>query len=182
MSAVDAIFAAFAGRGAREYGGERVSQLEHALQSAAMAEAEHRPAVLIAAALLHDIGHLVHDLGDDPAAQGIDDVHEQLGRDYLMGAFGPAVADPVGLHVDAKRYLCGVEPDYFARLSPASVLSLKLQGGPMNRAQADAFMRRPHAADAVAVRRWDEQAKVVGAPTPDLAHYRSVLEACLIPR
>ena len=82
------------------------------------------------AALLHDVGHLLHDLPDDAPDDGIDDVHEQLGDHWLKKFFVPAVCDPVRLHVDAKRYLCAVEPDYLATLSPPSLHSLRLQGGP----------------------------------------------------
>jgi len=166
-------------RGARQYGGERVSQCEHALQSALLATRENAPAALIAAALLHDIGHLLHEEGEQPALRGIDDRHETFGADYLLSAFGPAVAEPVRLHVPAKRYLCATDPFYFARLSPGSVRSLALQGGPFTAEQAAEFQTLPCAADAVRVRRWDEAAKVPGLPTPDLEHYRATLQSVL---
>jgi phosphonate degradation associated HDIG domain protein len=181
VSAIDEVSELFLGGGGRQYGGEAVTQLAHALQSAAQAEAEHAPPALIAAALLHDIGHLTHKLGPKPAERGIDDRHEQGGADFLASRFEPAVSEPVRLHVDAKRYLCAVEPGYFPTLSPASVRSLELQGGVFSAAEAEAFIRRPFAADAVRLRRWDEQAKVKGLKTPDLAHFKSYMAKCLKP-
>jgi [1-hydroxy-2-(trimethylamino)ethyl]phosphonate dioxygenase len=179
MSPIDRIFERFDRHGGDDYGSDRVRQLEHALQCAALAEAEGAAPSLIAAALLHDIGHLIHDLGDSPAARGIDDRHEILGREWLARWFGTAVTEPVRLHVDAKRYLTGTDPDYFATLSPGSVRSLELQGGPFSAAGAADFIAMPHAADAARLRRWDEAAKVPGKATPDLAHFRRYLEASL---
>jgi phosphonate degradation associated HDIG domain protein len=171
----------FADRGGNEYHGEAVSQLEHALQSALLAEAEGRPAGWIAAGLLHDIGHMLHGRGEGCAEQGIDDRHEELGRRFLQAAFGPDVTEPVRLHVEAKRYLCAVEPGYLADLSPASVRSLGLQGGPMTAGECREFERHPHHAAAVALRRWDDRAKVPGLPTPPFAHFRRYVEAALAP-
>jgi len=179
QNAIDEVAELFLGGGGRQYGGEAVTQLAHALQCAAAAEAEHASPALVAAALLHDIGHLTQSFGPKPAARGIDDVHEQGGADYLAARFEPAVSEPVRLHVDAKRYLCAVEPGYFATLSPASVRSLELQGGVFSPEEAQAFIRRPFAEDAVRLRRWDEQAKVKGLTTPDLAHFKSYLAQCL---
>src|SRR6187200_740700 len=119
-------------KGARRYGLSAVNQLQHALQAALLAEQAGCNAALVTAALLHDIGHMVHGLGENPAEQGIDDRHEEIGRAYLAALFGPEVTEPVRLHVPAKRYLCATEADYFGRLSADSVLSLKLQGGPMS--------------------------------------------------
>lgn len=166
-------------KGSRRYGLASVSQLQHALQAALLAEQSGGDAALITAALLHDIGHMVHALGEDPAADGIDDRHEELGRAYLAALFGPEVTEPVRLHVAAKRYLCGTEADYSARLSPDSVRSLALQGGPMSADEAAAFDARPHAEAAVRLRRFDEAAKVERLPTPDVAHFLSYVRACL---
>jgi predicted HD phosphohydrolase len=113
------------GKGHGRYGLHDVTQRQHALQAAWQAEREGCSSALIAAALLHDIGHLVHDLGDNPAEHGVDDKHEELGQVWLQSWFGPEVTEPVRLHVAAKRYLCATETDYFAKLSPDSVLSLK---------------------------------------------------------
>ena len=169
----------FAERGGGEYHGEAVTQLEHALQSAHMAEADARPAEWIAAALLHDVGHLLHGHGEDYLEHGINDRHEDLGARFLARAFGPDVTEPIRLHVPAKRYLCAARPGYFATLSPASVRSLELQGGPMSADEARAFEAHPHFAAAAAVREYDDRAKVVGLAAPPFAHFRKYLEASL---
>jgi [1-hydroxy-2-(trimethylamino)ethyl]phosphonate dioxygenase len=167
------------GKGARRYGLSDVNQLQHALQAASLAEQAGCDAALVTAALLHDIGHMVHGLGENPADAGIDDRHEELGGAYLARLFGVEVTEPVRLHVPAKRYLCGVEPDYFARLSADSVLSLTLQGGPMSAAEAAGFRALPHAEAAVRLRRFDEAAKVAGLATPPVAHFLPYVSACL---
>ena len=165
--------------GSRQYGGERVSQCEHALQCAFLAASEGTTAALVAAALLHDIGHLLHEEGEQPALRGIDDRHEEVGSKHLLPAFGPAVAEPVRLHVPAERYLCATEPSYFGRLSPGAVRSLALQGGPFTPGEVTEFQVLPFAADAIRIRRWDEAAKVPGLETPPLEHYRVTLHAAL---
>lgn len=167
----------FADRGGAEYHGEAVSQLEHALQAAALAEADGLSADAIVAALLHDVGHLLHGQGEDCAERGIDDRHEELGVRFLAKAFGPAVTEPVRLHVAAKRYLTAVRSEYLAALSPASVRSLQLQGGPMTPDEVKAFEANPHCAVAVKVRECDDRAKVAGLETPSFAHFRKYLEA-----
>ncbi len=159
------------GKGARRYGLSGVNQLQHALQAALLAETAGCGPALIVAALLHDIGHMVHGLGEDPAAGGVDDRHEALGHAYLTRFFGPEVCDPVRLHVAAKRYLCRTEQNYFARLAPDSVRSLVLQGGPMSDEEAAAFRALPYAGDAVTLRRFDEGAKVADLATPSVAHF-----------
>jgi phosphonate degradation associated HDIG domain protein len=153
------------------YGLCDVTQKQHALQAAWLAEREGQGSAMIAAALLHDIGHLIHDLGDDPADAGLDDRHEELGHAWLARHFGAEVSEPVRMHVAAKRYLCAAEPDYFGKLSADSVRSLGLQGGPMSAAEAAAFRVSPHAAAAVQLRRYDEMAKVAGLKTPGVAHF-----------
>jgi [1-hydroxy-2-(trimethylamino)ethyl]phosphonate dioxygenase len=166
-------------KGSRRYGLASVSQLQHALQAALLAEQTGGDAALVAAALMHDIGHMVHGLGEDPAADGVDDRHEELGRAYLAALFGPAVTEPVRLHVAAKRYLCATEPDYFAKLSPDSVRSLALQGGPMSAGEVAAFRALPQSEAAVQLRRFDEAAKVQDLPTPSVAHFLPYLRECL---
>lgn len=168
----------FARRGHEGYG-EGVTQTEHALQAAQIAEQEGKPGSQIVAALLHDIGHLMHDLPEDIADQGIDTQHESLASAWLSQHFGPDVSEPVRLHVAAKRYLCHAEQGYLDRLSEASKLSLRLQGGPMSAAEAARFRQEPFLAQALDLRRWDDEAKVVGATTPGLAHYRPAIEAAL---
>lgn len=163
------------------YGLADINQKQHALQTAWLAEQHGCSAALITASLLHDIGHMVHDMGENPAAEGLDDRHEERGHEFLCTLFGPEVTEPVRLHVAAKRYLCGTEPDYAAKLSRDSVLSLSLQGGPMPEAEAIAFAALPGADDAVRLRRFDEQAKVMGLTTPPVEHFLPVLGRCLMP-
>lgn len=167
------------GKAEGRYGLSFINQQQHALQAAWLAEQDGRGDALVAAALLHDIGHLVHDLGENPAEAGIDDRHEELGHAWLVRHFGPEVTEPVRLHVAAKRYLCGAEPDYFAKLSPDSVTSLALQGGPMSSGEIAAFLAMPHAEDAVVLRRYDEQAKVKGLATPPVAHFMPAVARCV---
>ena len=166
-------------RGDSEYGGESVTQIEHALQCAWLAEQEDAPASLIAAALLHDIGHLLHNLPDDAPDAGVDDVHEELGYRYLSKIFGDKVAEPVRLHVPAKRYLCATESEYLDQLSEPSLVSLKLQGGPMSPEEVAAFEQDPFVQDAVRVRRWDDTAKIEDLETPTLDHFSQYLRASL---
>jgi phosphonate degradation associated HDIG domain protein len=166
--------------GHRQYGSEAVSQLAHGLQCATLAEAAGSSQSLIAAALLHDIGHLIHDLGEDAAEQGIDDRHEYRAIPALKQLFGPAVAEPVRLHVNAKRYLCAVDRHYWTSLSPESQISLELQGGIYTPAEAEVFITQPFAAEAVKLRQWDDLAKNPDCETPGLAHFLPFLEACLM--
>jgi gamma-butyrobetaine dioxygenase len=176
---VDSLFALFERRGADAYSGEPVTQEAHALQAAALAEAEGAPAALVAAALLHDVGHLIHDAEEDLVARGIDVRHEAIAAAYLARLFGPAVVEPVRLHVAAKRYLCAVDPTYRATLSEASQRSLAIQGGAFDGPAAAAFAALPHAAGAVALRRWDDLAKIPGAPTRRLSEYRDLVARVL---
>jgi phosphonate degradation associated HDIG domain protein len=171
----------FARKGGREYDGEGVTQLEHALQTAAQAESEGAAPALVAAALLHDLGHMLNDQGDTPTLRGIDDRHQYAALPFLRGSFDDAVLEPIRLHVDAKRYLCATRAGYFEALSADSKRSLALQGGPYDDAGAATFIARPHARDAVRVRLWDDLAKVPAAATPPLAHFLAVLEAVARP-
>ena len=169
------IEALFARRGGDSYG-EGVSQLAHALQCATLAERNHVPASEIVAALLHDIGHLIHDLPETIADEGIDTEHESLGAAWLSQHFDASVSDPVRLHVAAKRYLCAVEPGYFAELSPASVQSLELQGGPMDAALQAGFRHEPLHEAAIRLRRLDDEGKDPAMATPPLGHFRRYVE------
>jgi gamma-butyrobetaine dioxygenase len=184
-AAIRAIADLFGSAGARDYLGEPVTVAAHMLQAGALAEAAGAPPALVAAALLHDVGHL---RGADQSVAGPsgrelmagrDNRHSELGAAWLAAWFPPSVTEPVRLHVSAKRYLCATEPSYFELLSPASVYTLSVQGGPMSAAQAREFEALPHAADAVAVRRWDDQAKDPAAAPPDLAHFAPLLEGLL---
>ncbi|MEU4116907.1 phosphonate degradation HD-domain oxygenase [Kitasatospora sp. NPDC028055] len=178
-AALDELAELFAGEGAGEYLGEPVTMAEHMLQAAAAAEAAGAPDHLVAAALLHDLGHFHGALHGRDLMQGQDNRHSHTGADRLAAWFGPEVTEPVRLHVAAKRYLCAVEPGYRARLSEASEYTLTVQGGPMGAEEAAAFAQLPGAVDAVAVRRWDEQAKEPGLETPDFEHYRPLLASLM---
>ena len=181
MSIVDDLLTLYATKAGAMYGGEPVTQLGHALQSAALAEAEGADEALVAAALLHDVGHLVDNHARGAANAGIDRQHEDIGAGYLARWFRPEVIEPIRRHVAAKRCLVTTEPGYLETLSEASVISLKVQGGPMSDEEAKAFLSVPGAEDALRVRKWDDLAKVRDAKTPDLAHYRRHLEAGLKP-
>jgi phosphonate degradation associated HDIG domain protein len=157
---VDAVLGLLRARGDERYG-ERVTQLDHALQCASLAAGEGAGSSLVAAALLHDYGHLVDDRGHMAERDGLDGAHEAVGSAALAAWFGPAVTEPIALHVAAKRYLCAAEPGYFEALSPASQLSLDLQGGPFTPAEAAAFIARSFAEDAVRLRRWDDWGKAL---------------------
>ena len=180
MDPIDRLFETLDVEGRARYGMEAINQLEHALQSALQAEQEEAGPELITAALLHDIGHLIHKLGI-AAERGVDDRHEALAEKLLRRWFDDDVVLPVALHVDAKRYLCRTEPGYFDTLSPASVRSLELQGGPFSEDEADEFIRRQGGEAAVRLRRWDERAKVRDLETPPLSHFRPYVEACIRP-
>jgi phosphonate degradation associated HDIG domain protein len=150
----------FNDKGHSEYGGEAVTQLEHALQTATLARENNASDQLITAALLHDIGHLLHDLPNDAPLKGIDDVHENKAAVFLRKYFPAAVTEPVRLHVMAKRYLSSTEETYYSLLSEPSKQSLVLQGGLMSSAEVSAFEQNPFFSDAVMLRKWDDQAKV----------------------
>jgi [1-hydroxy-2-(trimethylamino)ethyl]phosphonate dioxygenase len=173
--AVDELLDLLAGQGKEVYFGEPVSILEHCLQCAHFAEQSQASTATIAAALLHDIGHVLHGLPEDIARHGLDGAHEELAATYLSMWFGEDVTETVRLHVAAKRYLCATDPTYMARLSPASVESLQLQGGPMDDEEVAAFEALPNARVAVQVRRWDDEAKIPQLDVPGLAHYRPLL-------
>jgi phosphonate degradation associated HDIG domain protein len=176
---IDEIFRVFREYGAEEYLGERVSMTEHMLQSAYAAEQDGAPPQLVAASLLHDYGHFIHEFPSDAADHGIDTHHEEVAHAFLSEHFGPEIAEPIRMHVAAKRYLCATEPSYLGELSPASVHSLNLQGGPYSPAEVAEFELSPYARDAVRLRRYDDIGKVAGLETPDLEHYRSVLAASM---
>lgn len=179
VSVVEEIFTLFEKKGDAAYYGELVSQSEHGLQAAYLAEQEGAPDTLVVSALLHDIGHLLGDQPEDIAEQGIDTRHEDSGAAWLARYFGPEISEPMRLHVEAKRYLCAVEPDYLEGLSDASKLSLQLQGGPFAPEEVAAFESNPYFREAVRLRHWDDLAKIQNLPTPGFAHYRARLEACL---
>jgi phosphonate degradation associated HDIG domain protein len=172
---LDDITGLFHAKGAVQYGAEAVTQQQHALQCAYLAEQAGAAPTLIAAALLHDLGHLLAP-ERSPAAGAADDLHQFMALPFLRGVFPEAVLAPIRLHVDAKRYLCQADPAYWAGLSKASKQSLVLQGGPFSAEEAAAFMGQAFAVDAVALRRWDDSATDPQARTPGWTHYAAVLQ------
>jgi phosphonate degradation associated HDIG domain protein len=179
MDIIDHIFTLLEERGHGLYFGEGVTELEHALQCAHLGERAHATDEAVTAALLHDVGHLLHGLPEDVAEQGVDARHEEGGARWLAQHFGPAVVDPIRLHVAAKRYLCAAKPGFFQSLSPASQLSLQLQGGAYSPEEMRRFETETWFRSALTVRMWDDAAKVPGLLVPGLAHYRPRLEAAL---
>lgn len=170
----------FARRGGDQYTGEPVTQLQHALQTAWLAEQAGEGDELVTAALLHDLGHLLHDFGATPTLQGVDDVHQYRALPFLRGLFGDAVVDAIKLHVDAKRYLCATRPAYFDNLSDDSKRSLALQGGIFSAEQAEAFIAQPGAQAAVRLRIWDDLAKAEDLATPPLSHFMARARRCAL--
>ena len=178
--AFDDIALLFARRGGEQYSGEAVTQLEHALQSALLAEQDGADDELVTAALLHDLGHLVHELGETPTLRGIDDAHQYLAIPFLRGLFSDRVIGAISGHVDAKRYLCATRDGYHEALSDDSKRSLALQGGVFDAQQAQAFIARPGAPEAVRLRVWDDLAKAEGLATPPLAHFLARARRCAL--
>jgi gamma-butyrobetaine dioxygenase len=173
-------------RGLR-YGEQDVGMVDHMLQTAALAQAAGATDALVAAALLHDIGHFGTDIPDGDAdarhtvmlEQRVDRAHEEAGARLLAAHFGPEVTEPVRLHVAAKRYLSALDSGYADTLAPAARHTLALQGGPFSEEECKAFDAQPGAAEALALRRFDDGAVVPGIQTPDLAHYRALLEGLI---
>ncbi|WP_199534687.1 phosphohydrolase [Rhodoferax lacus] len=162
MNHASDILSLWARKGALTYDGEGISQLEHAWQCGQLAlQAGATPALQLAS-WLHDIGHLMTDLPGSPTLHGIDDRHENLGAQALLPLWGAAVAEPVRLHVQAKRYMVAARPGYADKLSVDSVRSLALQGGPMSSEECRAFAALPFALEAQQLRAWDDSGKRVG--------------------
>jgi phosphonate degradation associated HDIG domain protein len=180
MLSIDDIEAIFQRRGGEQYSGEPVTQLQHAKQSATLAEGEGADDELVTAALLHDLGHLVQDLGETPSLRGVDDLHQFIALPFLRGLFSDRVLGAVQGHVDAKRYLCATRPGYLQALSADSQRSLVLQGGVFDAAQAAAFIAQPGAEEAVRLRLWDDQAKSATMVTPPLAHFIARARRCAL--
>lgn len=180
MNPVDAIETMFTGPGAEDYLGEAVTQAEHMCQAGWLAQQAGASDELVAACLLHDVGHFSGDVSGHDLMGGTDNRHSMSGAQWLSQWFGPAVTEPIRLHVAAKRYLCAVEPEYFAKLSEASVYTLSVQGGPMSAEQVAAFEAEPYAADAVALRRWDDAAKDPESKAPGIFSFRLLLERLVV--
>jgi predicted HD phosphohydrolase len=170
---IDALEHIFETEGSAEYLGEAVSMAEHMIQTAMTAENNDASEALIAACLLHDIGHFAHVSADNSDWHR---KHDEAGAKFLEGHFGAEVIEPAYLHVQAKRYLCAVEPDYFSKLSPPSVHTLEKQGGPMNADEVRVFEAHPYHGEACQLRRWEEQSKAIGVVTRRFSDYRALLE------
>jgi phosphonate degradation associated HDIG domain protein len=177
LSTIDQVFEVLATGGATAYFGEPVTVLEHSLQAAWIIDQCGGDDTLVVAALLHDLGHLLHLEGEDAAQRGLDTRHEELGVAVLAGHLPASVLDPIRMHVAAKRYLCFAEPKYVDELSPSSVESLALQGGPMTDGEAEEYLAAPHAREAVRLRRADDAAKIANLAVPALESYRPLVAA-----
>ncbi len=179
---LETIFDTFQAKGSGKYGSEAVSQLEHALQSATLAMEQHAEPWQVVAALLHDFGHIIDDR-ELPKSDGenLDDQHEQRAYAWLLKNFGAAVADPVRLHVAAKRYLCTIDPGYEKTLSPTSYKSFLDQGGVMDAGELAQFQAEPYYQQALQLRRWDDLAKDPLKATPPIESFVVHLQACLQP-
>lgn len=178
---IEELFHRLGTRGSGAYGLSAVSQLDHALQSAALAARGGFGDAMVIAALFHDVGHMFTEADVDLASDGIDDKHEDLSADLLLPVFGPAIAEPVRLHVASKRYLCTVEPAYYDCLSEDSVRSLALQGGLMSPDEVAGFESNPAYKLGVALRRIDDEAKVPGLVVPGLDAYREMAARLAVP-
>ena len=177
---VDALFDYMEERGQSFYD-EVVTQLEHALQCAALARQNEASSTLITGALLHDIGHIILDEHNaDKAFLDMDLNHEAVGAQYLAPFFPEAVTTPIRLHVPAKRYLCTTDASYHDGLSEASKRSLIVQGGVMSDEEREAFEQIPHFEEGLTLRRWDDLAKVKGLEISGLEAYRDIVQQCVI--
>ncbi|MBZ9885862.1 HD domain-containing protein [Mesorhizobium sp. CA10] len=166
----------FERRGAESYLGEPVTMSEHMLQGAWLAEQDGAPEELVAAALLHDIGHYTSEFGTYSPDDVEDKHHDEAGGEVLAPFFPPLIVECVRLHVSAKRYLCATDPTYFSKLSPASVHTLSLQGGPMSAEEVAEFRSNPFHEEAVRVRIWDESGKIADMKTRAFRDYVPLLE------
>ncbi|WP_217569314.1 HD domain-containing protein [Mesorhizobium sp. GbtcB19] len=166
----------FERRGAESYLGEPVTMSQHMLQGAWLAEQDGAPEELVAAALLHDIGHYTSEFGTYSPDDVEDKHHDEAGGEVLAPFFPPVIVECVRLHVSAKRYLCATDPSYFSKLSLASVHTLSLQGGPMNAEEVAEFRGNPFHDEAVRVRIWDEGGKIADMKTRAFRDYVPLLE------
>ena len=176
MTIADEICSLYEGPGSTAHPCGPLSHKDHALQAAALAESEGAPDVLVLAALLHDIGHLLDGIPEND----VDGHHDRRGAKWLARSFGPDITEPIRLHVEAKRYLCAVDPNYLDDLSPDFVQRLKSQGGPLSRREIQDFQAEPYHRAALKLRRIDDSANEPNRTVPDLSHYYDRLEnACL---
>ena len=178
---VSKILSVFENRGSEKYADEEVTQLEHALQCACLASGSATTSdSLVAAALLHDIGHILgHSDLPSEINSDLDDRHEQIGYAFLRQHFIDAVSEPVRLHVAAKRYLCTVDPDYRRKLSPTSLKSFQDQGGEMSAGELDEFEAEEFFEAALCLRRWDDSAKQLESPEVRAEDFLPQIESTL---
>jgi len=177
---IDFILDLFENQGAKEYLGETVSTSQHLEQTAACATADGASDELVIAALLHDIGHFIGGFSIDSLENGINDLHEDFGSDFLAPFFPASVTEPIRLHVAAKKYLCAVDKDYITHLSAASVNTLNLQGGPMSASEVQAFESNSYYLSAVKMRHYDDDGKVAGLEIKPVTEYKAQMEALLL--
>ncbi|MBS1665595.1 MAG: HD domain-containing protein [Bacteroidetes bacterium] len=173
----DEIMDLYKGYGGAEYAGEKVSQLEHMVQAAQLAEEQGYDEEVVLAAFLHDIGHITEAANGENEMDGFGIVdHEALGAEFLRDkGFSKKIVRLVESHVEAKRYLTIKDPSYYAQLSEASKKTLEYQGGPMTKDEAEAFEQYPLFSLIIQMRKWDEMAKIENKPLPDLQHYRDMM-------
>ena len=168
---VDFIGSIFERRGGEEYLGEPVTMGQHMLQGATLAEQNKEPDEIVVGALLHDIGHFTSEFGTFSMDDTEDRYHENAGAAVLENFFPTVITDCCRYHVAAKRYLCATDPQYFNKLSDASIHSLNLQGGPMSEAEIINFKRNPNLKQILTVRLYDDSAKVPQMATPSFYHF-----------
>ena len=172
---VDRIEDIFLRRGAESYLGEQVTMAQHMLQAAQCAEEAGADNSQIVAALLHDIGHYKNEIPESSLAKGINNFHEEAGANFLEDCFPASVVEPIRQHVEAKRYLCAVDSDYFNHLSPASVHTLKLQGGTMSHKEVKEFEKNEYLEQCVNLRYWDDKAKDPEKKCPSFSYYQALI-------
>lgn len=175
LTAAQRIFSVFHEHGSRHYG-EHVSELEHALQTAEFARKFGESDAVVLSCLLHDYGHMLHDLGEDIARKGIDAKHEEIGAALLKDMFPEEILEPIRQHVAAKRYFCWKNSAHAEGLSESSRLSLQLQGGAMTESEAKSFETNPHFESCLKVRRYDDMGKVPAMHTAELESYGNLIE------
>jgi phosphonate degradation associated HDIG domain protein len=174
--AYEALLRLFEAEGNREYLGEPVSLAQHMLQTGAAARLAGASPALVVAAVAHDVGHFTGVLTGRDLMHGTDNHHDEVAASWLSRWFGLDVTEPVRLHVAAKRYLCAVDAPYYDQLSEASKFTMAVQGGPMTAEEVDVFTSRPHAEEAVQLRRWDDLGKDPGMAHLTLEDFREDID------